>query len=133
MTLSDRTLDAYLDDMLHEVKMAQVEKVLRESPPLQARIAALIQKRDQGDHSTGAIWRRERLTCPSREELASFLYQGLEESRLDYIRFHLQIIGCAFCQANLHDLDPENKNAFQCDKSFREKSSRLVARKKQDG
>jgi hypothetical protein len=61
-------------------------------------------ERDRGDHSIGAIWRRSRLTCPSRELLGNFLLQVLEGDQADYIEFHLKTIGCAFCQANLADL-----------------------------
>src|SRR2546429_6996730 len=32
---------------------------LRESEPLRRRLRALMQERDRGDHSIGAIWRRE--------------------------------------------------------------------------
>jgi hypothetical protein len=63
-----------------------------------------MQERDRGDHSLGAIWRRERLTCPSREQLGTFLLQTLDDGMQDYLHFHLETIGCPFCQANLADL-----------------------------
>jgi hypothetical protein len=58
-----------------------------------------------GLHTLGAIWRRERLSCPSREELGQFLLETLTGEQADYIRFHLQSAECRYCQANLADLE----------------------------
>ncbi len=63
-----------------------------------------MQEQDRGEHSIGAIWRRERLTCPTREQLGSYLLQALDPDFQDYIEFHLKTIGCPFCLANLADL-----------------------------
>ncbi len=97
-------LDAYLDDSLNEPETAQVEKALRESDALRRSLRVIIQERDRGEHSISAIWRRERLSCPTREQLGSFLLQVLDEGFQDYIEFHLRTIGCPFCLANLADL-----------------------------
>ena len=97
-------LSAYLDDALGDPETAQIEQALRESETLRRSLRALIQDRDRGEHSIGAIWRRERLSCPSREQLGNFLLQVLDADFQDYIEFHLKSIGCAYCQANLADL-----------------------------
>jgi hypothetical protein len=97
-------LDAYLDDALGETETARVEKALRESEPLRRMLRVLMQERDRGDHSISAVWRRERLSCPTREQLGSYLLQVLDDGLQDYIEFHLHTIGCAFCLANLADL-----------------------------
>jgi hypothetical protein len=97
-------LDAYLDDALSETDTARVEKALRESESLRRMLRVLMQERDRGDHSISAVWRRERLSCPTREQLGSYLLQVLDDGLQDYIDFHLQSIGCAFCLANLADL-----------------------------
>ena len=97
-------LHAYLDDALSESEMAQVEQALRHSEPLRRALRQAMQERDRGEHSLGAVWRRERLTCPSREQLGSYLLQVLEDEQQDYIEFHLQVIGCPYCVANLADL-----------------------------
>lgn len=97
-------LSAYLDDSLCDSETAQVEQALRESDTLRRSLRALIQEQDRGEHSIGAIWRRERLSCPTREQLGSYLLQALETDFQDYVDFHIQTIGCAFCQANLADL-----------------------------
>ena len=102
-------LHAYLDDALTETEMARVEQALRESDVLRRSLRQAMQERDRGEHSLGAIWRRERITCPTREELTSYLFQVLDETRQDYIDFHLQSVGCPFCTANLADLHARQK------------------------
>ena len=67
-------------------------------------LAAINARRDVGVHSLGEIWRRHRLSCPSREQLGSFLLGVVSEDEAGYIRFHLQISGCRTCLANLDDL-----------------------------
>src|SRR5438309_7231221 len=97
-------LHAYLDDALSDTEMAAVEQALRDSEPLRQRLRQAMQERDRGDHSLGAVWRRERLTCPTREQLGSFLLQVLDDAELEYIEFHVTKIGCPYCAANLQDL-----------------------------
>jgi len=36
--------------------------------------------------------------------LGSFLLGALESELTDYIEFHLQVVGCRYCAANLDDL-----------------------------
>src|SRR6516162_9887926 len=102
-------LHGYLDDALGDAEIAQVEQSLRESEVLRRLLRAVIQERDRGDHSVGAIWRRQRLSCPTREQLGSYLLQVLDPATLDYIDFHLRTIACPFCQANLADLQALQK------------------------
>ncbi len=97
-------LSAYLDDALSDSQTAQLEKALRESDALRRQLRSLMAERDRGEHSIGAIWRRHRLTCPPREQLGNYLLQVLEADQQEYIEFHLQTVGCAFCLANLADL-----------------------------
>lgn len=105
------TLAAYLDDALGDLETAQVEQALRLNETLRKQLHGLLQDRDRGEHSVGAIWRRQRLSCPSREQLGSFLLGVLETDAQDYVEFHLRTIGCAFCQANLADLQAQNQEA----------------------
>ena len=53
-------LDAYLDDALNDTETAKVETALRQSDALRRLLRLLIQERDRGEHSIGAIWRRQR-------------------------------------------------------------------------
>jgi hypothetical protein len=102
-------LHAFLDDALSEAETARVEQALRESEALRRSVQQAIQERDRGEHSLGAVWRRERLTCPNREQLGSYLLEVLDECEQDYIDFHLKTIGCPYCLANLHDLQALQK------------------------
>ncbi|MBI2805045.1 MAG: hypothetical protein HYX68_08690 [Planctomycetes bacterium] len=104
-------LSAYLDDALAEADIAQIEQELRGSQPLRQQLAALMQERDRGEHSVGAIWRRQRLSCPAREQLGSYLLGVLDDDVQDYVQFHLQTIGCAYCMANLADMQTQQQDA----------------------
>lgn len=102
--IADPMLLAYVEDALGETETAAIEQRLRSDSSLLARLRELLRSQEQGDHSVGAIWRRRRLTCPSRDQLGSYLLDALDPPRRDYIDFHLGEIACAFCQANLEDL-----------------------------
>ena len=102
---SDLDLLAYLDEMLPAERMTVVEADLRQDEALRLRVAALSRRRDQGIHSVGEIWRRRRLSCPTRKQLGSFLLGTLEPSLAEYVEFHLRSAGCRICAANLDDLE----------------------------
>jgi Putative zinc-finger len=102
--ISREQLDAYLDDALTEGETARVEQALRASDALRRLLRTILQERDRGEHSIGAVWRRERLSCPTREELGSYLLQVLEAEQQEYLDFHLNTVGCPYCQANFADL-----------------------------
>ena len=104
-------LHAYLDDALSDAETAKVEQSLRDSETLRRSLRQAMQERDRGEHSLGAVWRRERLTCPTREQLGSYLLQVLDDDEQDYFAFHLQVIGCPFCVANLADLQALQQEA----------------------
>jgi hypothetical protein len=99
------TLRAYIDDALTDAETARVEHALRDSESLRNQLRVVMQERDRGDHSVGALWRRARLSCPSREQLGSYLLQALEPDLHDYVAFHVQTVACPFCLANLADLE----------------------------
>jgi hypothetical protein len=102
-------LESYLDEALPTETMAAVERELRAQPTLAARLAELNARRDAGVHTLGAIWRRWRLTCPSRQELGSYLLGVLPATTAQYIAFHIDEIGCRLCRANLDDLARRNQ------------------------
>lgn len=101
---SDDELLAYLDEMLPVERAALCEAELRNSAELRQRASLLIRRRDSGGHSVGEIWRRRRLSCPGRSELGSWLLGTLDAELADYLEFHLRVIGCRACVANLEDL-----------------------------
>ncbi|MSR49647.1 MAG: hypothetical protein DWI08_05400 [Planctomycetota bacterium] len=134
MTITKATLDAFIDDHLNEQDSIRVEKAVRESPELHTLLKSIVASRDIGDHSIGAIWRREHLSCPTREELSSYKEEALDTQRIDYIKFHLEIVGCNACQANLLDLNSAkgpkaNPAAREKHRQFLENSKLLLPKK----
>jgi hypothetical protein len=111
MKYSTADLSAYLDEALPAETMAAIEDTLRNDSRLCGELAQIIARRDSGVHSLGDIWRRHRLTCPSREQLGSFLLGILTDEESAYIKFHIDTIGCRYCQANLADLKTQHAEA----------------------
>jgi hypothetical protein len=107
MPANDRDLLAYLDEALPAEVMAQLEQQFRSDPALVRRLAQLVAERDGGLHALGDIWRRHRLSCPPRSELENYLSRTLSAEETTYIKFHVTVVGCRCCQANLKDLEGE--------------------------
>lgn len=114
-------LEAYLDEALPPADMALMEAELRSRPDLLQELAAINARRDAGVHSLGEIWRRNRLTCLSREQLGSYLLGALDEDQSAYIKFHLEVVGCRFCQANHDDLCREQEESGESARRRRSK------------
>ncbi|MBA4186998.1 MAG: hypothetical protein C0467_03170 [Planctomycetaceae bacterium] len=102
--ITREVLRDYLHDALPDAELAAVERALRGSAEMRALLAEVLEQEDRGEHTVGAIWRRERVSCPHRDQLGSYLLEAGDPDLLDYIRFHLEEIGCPYCQANLDDL-----------------------------
>jgi hypothetical protein len=110
--IDDVMLRDYLADALASEESARVEKALRDSAELRARLEDVRQNRADGQlHTLGAIWHRARLTCPSRQQLGSFLLDALDPELASYLTFHLEVVECPFCQANLADLKVQSQTA----------------------
>jgi hypothetical protein len=108
--IDDAILRDYLVDALTPEESARVEKALRDSAELRARLEEVRQNRTDGQlHTLGAIWHRARLTCPSREQLGSYLLDALDPDLAAYLTFHIQVVECVFCQANLDDLKSQSE------------------------
>ena len=111
-TISDATLLAYIEESLPLEQMTHLEVMLRQNGDLQSRLRELIAKRESGVHSIGDIWRRHRISCPTREELGSYLLGAMTDDKRDFIKFHIEEIGCRYCQSNLSDLsESQHKEA----------------------
>lgn len=102
--ITDPDLLAFLDELLPGERAAEIERLLRESPALQQRAAILLRRRDQGGHTLGEIWRRHRLSCPTRGQMSDYLNGVAEPGFAGYLEFHIHEAGCAPCNANLEDL-----------------------------
>lgn len=108
---TDADLLAFLDEALPADQMATLETRCREDQALRKRLAIVRGREDAGLHTIGAIWRRHRLSCPDREELGQYLLGVLEPAEADYIRFHIERIGCRYCQANVADMQCQQAEA----------------------
>lgn len=108
MQFSDQQLLAYLDESLASEMMSSIEQNLRSDEALRERLVGVAGMREAGIHGLGEIWRRQRLTCPTRQQLGSYLLGAIDTAERDYLQFHLQIVGCRLCQANLDDLQQQS-------------------------
>jgi hypothetical protein len=108
--IDDEMLRSYLADALCPEDSARVEKALRDSAELRARLEDVRQDRaDTQLHTLGAIWHRARLTCPSRQQLGSLLLDALDPELAGYFQFHLDVVECPFCRANIEDLKAQSQ------------------------
>lgn len=108
---SNTELEAFLDESLPAEQMTAIEDAVRHSEELQKKLIAINGRRDAGVHSLGEIWRRHRLSCPTREQLGSYLLGVLPHNVAAYTKFHLETIGCRCCNASLDDLRAQQSAA----------------------
>jgi hypothetical protein len=107
--ITREVLRAYISDALPDGELAAVERALRESADLRALLKEVMEQEDRGEHTAGAIWRRERISCPSRDQLGGYVLGAGDHELVEYIRFHIDEIGCPYCRANLDDLRSKKK------------------------
>lgn len=100
-------LIGYLEEALPAEDMVRIEERLRESASWREALAELTDEVGTGEHSIATVWRRHRLTCPSRERLGAYRIHGLIPEEAEYIRFHLEVVGCRWCAANLRDVESQ--------------------------
>ena len=62
---------------------------------------------DVADSILTRAWEALRPTCPKRSTLGRYLLQTLEPPWREHVQFHVERLGCRFCQANLDDLRRE--------------------------
>ena len=106
-------LEAYLDEALPPEEMARIEKAAREDASLTRSLASIHARRGEGIHTLGEIWRGRRLSCPTRHQLGTWLLGTIEEDLARYIAFHVELVGCRYCQANLADLRAQHDGVEQ--------------------
>ena len=116
---TDAQVEAFLDEALPADQMTALEEALRSDASLAERVASAVGRRDAGLHSLGAIWRRRRLTCPTREQLGSHLLNVLPPELAEYVEFHLETVGCRMCHASLTDLRAQHASEDEATKTRR--------------
>ena len=136
MNFTEADLLAYLDEALPPDQAAEVERAVRDSAALRQRLLGLLERRDQGGHTVGEIWRRLQLSCLGRTDLSRYLSGQLSLPDRDYVEFHVGEMHCPVCTANLEDLrqlaqaSPEDQHQRRR-KFFESSAGRL--RKRPDG
>jgi len=61
------------------------------------------------DVTVARVWRERRLTCLKRGTLGSYSLGALDEPWKSYTQFHLDVVACPMCLANLTDLQAEEE------------------------
>ena len=56
------------------------------------------------------IWEDERLSCPKRNTIGGYILHTLDDAWQDYVEFHVNVLGCTFCRANLDDLRKQTQH-----------------------
>jgi len=51
-----------------------------------------------------STWKKNLLSCLKRSTVGTYALHALEDDWADYVSFHLEIVGCEVCAANLQDL-----------------------------
>jgi hypothetical protein len=106
-------LEGYLDEALPADLSGQIEQAARDDPALAQRLATIIDRRDSGVHSLGEIWRRWRISCPTRQDLGGYLLGVLTTEMARFVECHIEAVGCRYCQANLADLTAQHEASDQ--------------------
>jgi RNA polymerase sigma factor (sigma-70 family) len=63
----------------------------------------------EAEVTVARVWREQRLTCLKRSTLGSYLLGVVDDPWQSYIQFHLDVVGCPMCVANLSDLEAEQE------------------------
>lgn len=76
----------------------------------------------QTDATVCRVWREQRITCLKRGTLGQYVLGVLDDPWLSYTQFHLDVVGCPMCLANLEDLESEDEGV-----ELSEQSSEIFA------
>ncbi len=71
--------------------------------------------------SLSRLWIQGRVSCPHASLLAGYAAGSLPPGAMDYLRFHLEDLGCPHCAAALEELAAEESGAAtpQADRACR--------------
>jgi RNA polymerase sigma factor (sigma-70 family) len=59
------------------------------------------------------LWEYYRFSCPKRNTIGAYMLGTLEPDWHQYVEFHLNVLGCRFCRANLDDLQSRSQETQQ--------------------
>lgn len=106
-TFTDQELRAYLAEELSLPRSVEIERALLVDDTLRARMRTLLDDSPSASLAVRDVWLKARLSCPSRDVLADYLAELLGDGLSQYVRFHLNEVGCRYCAANLADLQEQ--------------------------
>jgi len=123
---TDAELAAFLDEALPPARCSELEHQLRTDDQLRNRLVQVRGRETAGLHEDGVVEAGDvprgvdvldvrlhvlvdddavvEFDAAAREELGQYLLGTLEPDKVDYIRFHIDQVGCRYCEANLADL-----------------------------
>ena len=104
LPITPELIREFLRETLSPERMAFVERAARNDSTVTDLIASEREAMQRGDHSLGAMWQEHQLSCPTREQLGGFLIEAGDPDYHEYVSFHLEVIECGICQANVEDL-----------------------------
>lgn len=129
---TNEELLSYTDERLPVARAAELERLLRTSTELMSRLAELVRDSDNSDPSLGAMWRRGRWSCPPRAVWSAYVDGRLGDGLSQYLKFHVDTIGCRICAANLADLQ-QNANTSDSEGRVRKIFQSSAGRLPKDG
>ena len=65
------------------------------------------------EHLLTDLWEVHRFSCPKRSTIGAYMLHTLDEDWHQYVDFHVNVLGCRFCRANLDDLQAQSAEGQQ--------------------
>ncbi len=87
---------------------------------------ALREEVEDRNTSIALVWKQERVSCPHRDLLEAYHYGSLDEQEADFVRFHLDRVGCPWCSANLEDIRELSKAESERESPLRDLKDELL-------
>lgn len=69
----------------------------------------LLDTEDNQSQLVRSIWTSNLMSCPKRNTLGSHSLGALDDDWTRYVRFHLEVVQCEYCLANLADLEGDGE------------------------
>lgn len=96
------------------IKFRAIQKLQRYLSQRDPAALACLEE-NHADVTVARVWREQRLTCLKRSTLGSYAMGVLEEPWRSYTQFHLDVVGCQMCLANMADLEAEEDDRGPAD------------------
>ena len=103
------------------VKFRAIQRIRKYFAEIEQSIIAAMDE-VQTDATVCRVWREQRITCLKRGTLGQYVLGVLDDPWLSYTQFHLDVVGCPMCLANLEDLESEDEGV-----ELSEQSSEIFA------